>query len=46
MIAIRKAAVFPVPVWARPLASFPDSVLGRISDWIGVQYSKPRSLMA
>lgn len=43
MTVIRKAAVFPVPVWALPLASLPDRVLGRISAWMGVQYSKPRS---
>jgi len=35
--AIRKAAVFPVPVWALPNASLPDNVLGSISAWIGVQ---------
>jgi hypothetical protein len=46
MTVIRNAAVFPVPVWARPLASLPDRLLGRILAWIGVQYSKPRSLMA
>jgi len=34
-----KAAVFPVPVWARPPASLPDRALGRISAWMGVQYS-------
>src|SRR3972149_10086540 len=44
--AMRKAAVLPVPVWARPLASLPDRALGRISAWIGVQYWNPKSLMA
>ena len=35
---IRNAAVLPVPVCARPAASTPRSVFGRMAAWIGVQY--------
>ncbi len=46
MIEIRNAAVLPVPVCARPMASLPARVKPSTWAWIGVQYGKPRSWMA
>ena len=45
MIAMRNAAVLPVPVWARPATLSPAIVRSSEAAWIGVQYSKPRSAM-
>ena len=37
----RKAAVLPVPVWARPMRSRPSSASGMARSWIGVGWVKP-----
>jgi hypothetical protein len=40
-----KAAVLPVPVWARPIKSFvPCSKTGMAFSWIGVGCVKPNAL--
>ena len=44
-IAIRNAAVLPVPVCAWPATSRPASAMGRVWAWIGVQRSNPASAM-
>jgi len=37
MVASRKAADLPVPVWAWPQTSLPRSATGRVAAWMGVQ---------
>ena len=39
-----KAAVLPVPVWARPRMSRPSKAAGMAFSWMGVGPSKPRVL--
>ena len=38
---MRNASVFPVPVWAMPMRSFPESRYGHACAWIGEGRSKP-----
>ena len=45
-IGSAKAAVLPVPVWARPSTSRPSRTAGMVSAWIGRGESKPASAMA
>ena len=40
-VAIRNAAVLPVPVWAWPATSLPRSATGSAASWIGVAIVKP-----
>ena len=37
----KKAAVFPVPVWAQPNTSFPSRIGGIACTWIGVGTEYP-----
>ena len=46
MIGRAKAAVLPVPVWARPRTSRPWSAAGMVSAWTGRGSVKPASPMA
>jgi hypothetical protein len=42
-IGIAKAAVFPVPVWARPTTSEPAIIAGMMAAWIADGFSYPTS---
>ena len=44
-MAIRNAAVLPVPVCACPAMSFPAKAIGRVLLWMGVQNLKPAALI-
>ena len=45
MMGNRKAAVFPVPVWAEAMISFPFKISGMTCSCTGVAFSYPEASM-
>lgn len=45
MIGMRKAKVFPLPVFASAITSLPANIIGMVADWMGVMWAKWNSFV-